>query len=316
MGQGRDDPVGTLLDRLAEREHDALVAQHRRALNGNPEGQTFLLEALREIVQSGFRARLGHERLGAEPQSPAALEQAWKQLSEQYDLLETPTPIPKRTESEAEQTALEAGQALGLAGSPVRARAWRRVGRDLVGHGALVAEVALLAPDEDAREPGSRVEAQPETTRTAVAALRPGETLEAVAVAANEAEADLMRARLREVGIPSLEERTGSNTPLLLSGGYREISVPARVAGEARRVLAPTEVETADTRPSRRVGLERVWLRRAGKTAAVWVLAPMVLTPLALVAVVAATAGLVAGAILLAIELAAVVTLIARRRRH
>src|SRR5918999_422803 len=88
-----------------------------------------------------------------------------------------------------------------------------------------------------------------------------------VAVAANQAETELLQGVLQEAGIPSNWRRTGGDIPDLLAAGYREIYVPAAAAEEAQALLATLETPDSeeDVAPTRRIGLERTGLRLFGK---------------------------------------------------
>jgi hypothetical protein len=96
-----------------------------------------------------------------------------------------------------------------------------------------------------------------------------------VAVAANQAEAELLQGVLADAEIPSTWRRTGGDLPDLLAAGYREIYVPAAAADEAQALLATLEAVPADDEPvpTRRIGLERTGLRLIGKVAAALVVA-------------------------------------------
>ena len=67
---------------------------------------------------------------------------------------------------------------------------------------------------------------------------RPPEPVK-VAWARNQAEAELIQGRLREVGIPSMTRRqAGFDVPDFLAAGPRDILVPDEAAEQAREVLA------------------------------------------------------------------------------
>jgi hypothetical protein len=114
-----------------------------------------------------------------------------------------------------------------------------------------------------------------------------------VAVAANQAEAELLQGVLADAEIPSTWRRTGGDLPDLLAAGYREIYVPAAAADEAQALLATLEAVPADDEPepTRRIGLERTGLRLIGKVAAALVVA----SPLASVALGLVTENAVLG---------------------
>ncbi len=313
-----------LVERYATEARDALTRRYRGALDDNPEGQSVLLDALREAALLGLRARWRSSARGFARQPPGLpeLKRACDQLREEYFLAEEPSPVPKETEDQAQQLTLEAGQALGLAGNPGRGRAWRKRGREAALEGALVAEaLARAAAGRGGIAPVAPAPAAPASGAPVSAAPVSGghERLVSVGVAANLAEAELMRGRLEQAGVPSVERRTGSNTILMLDGGAREVYVPAHAAGVARRLLAPapdeprTEVDQGRTRP---IGLERTWLRRSGK-AVIWAnVVPLAVAPLLIPVVVAVEAGVVAGVVFLALELIAIAAFVVLRKRR
>src|SRR5205823_1973755 len=94
-----------------------------------------------------------------------------------------------------------------------------------------------------------------------------------VGLAANQAEADLLRGILADAGIPSTWRRTGGDLPELLGAGYREIYVPAAAVEEARALLATVDAPEPDDEPepTGRVGLERTGLRLIDKATALLV---------------------------------------------
>jgi hypothetical protein len=67
-----------------------------------------------------------------------------------------------------------------------------------------------------------------------------GDRLVKVAFAPNQIEAEMIQGLLTSHGIPSLVKRAGFDVPELMSAGPRQIFVAARVAEEAREVLAGT----------------------------------------------------------------------------
>jgi hypothetical protein len=92
-----------------------------------------------------------------------------------------------------------------------------------------------------------------------------------VAVAANQAESELIQGVLQSAGIPSTWRRTGGDLAALLAGGYREVYVPDEAASEAAALLATTTVPglpAAAAERTRRVGLERSGIRLLGKATA------------------------------------------------
>jgi hypothetical protein len=71
-----------------------------------------------------------------------------------------------------------------------------------------------------------------------------------VAVAQNEAEADLIEALLRDAGIPAVVRRSrGADVPDFLASGARDVLVAASTAEIARDALSPEPREPA-TPPS------------------------------------------------------------------
>lgn len=92
-----------------------------------------------------------------------------------------------------------------------------------------------------------------------------------VALAANQAEAELIQGVLQVAGIPSTWRRTGGDLAALVAGGYREVYVPDDAAADAAALLAtttgPGPLERV-SEPTRRVGLERTGIRLLGKATA------------------------------------------------
>lgn len=94
-----------------------------------------------------------------------------------------------------------------------------------------------LAP-ADASEVGP-VDERVERARKIQPRLARGETVR-VAVAQNQAEAELMQNILLEEGIPSIVRRSGGfDVPDFLAAGPRDIMVPASGAEAARELLDP-----------------------------------------------------------------------------
>ena len=92
---------------------------------------------------------------------------------------------------------------------------------------------ASEAPDSPQHERARKI--RPELTR--------GEPVR-VAGGRNQAEAELIQNLLLEEGIPSMVRRSaGFDVPDFLAGGPRDVLVPESGAGEARAVLATTELE-------------------------------------------------------------------------
>lgn len=259
-------------DVLIGRESDAIVAalvrSYPRALVDNPEGVALIDEAVRRAIGLGLDA--GCKRAGC---SPAELdfgrEDAWVLWQRQRDQTpearawpaELAATVPLVSES-AQELLEAAGRELGLHG---------RASRDLRHTGGQAAEagaalVRALAEPSPAPDPPRAAAAE------AVGAPQPDGTVR-IAVAANQAEAELLQGVLADAGIPSNWRRTGGDLPELLAAGYREIYVPTDAAAEAQALLAPVETQDfeADPPATRRIGLERTGLRLIGKATAVLV---------------------------------------------
>jgi hypothetical protein len=154
---------------------------------------------------------------------------------------------------------VDAGRELGLHGRS--SRALGDAGEQAAEAGAALARALT--------EPSAAPESPQSATAGPVGHIQPDGTVR-VAVAANQAETELLQGVLQEAGIPSNWRRTGGDIPDLLAAGYREIYVPAAAAEEAQALLAT--LETPDTEqdpaPTRRIGLERTGLRLIGKATA------------------------------------------------
>jgi hypothetical protein len=166
----------------------------------------------------------------------------------------------------ARELLVDAGTELGL-----RRRALPRfaeAGARAADAGVALAR-ALTAPSPVPERPTSATSAE-------LGAPQPDGTVR-VAVAANQAEAELLQGVLADAEIPSTWRRTGGDLPDLLAAGYREIYVPAAAADEAQALLATLEAVPADDEPepTRRIGLERTGLRLIGKVAAALVVASL-----------------------------------------
>ena len=67
-----------------------------------------------------------------------------------------------------------------------------------------------------------------------------------VAGANNQSEAELIQGILRNAGIPSLVQRSGSaDVPDFLAAGWRDVLVPASMADDARDALTPAPDDAA-----------------------------------------------------------------------
>src|ERR687895_357043 len=134
------------------------------------------------------------------------------------------------------------------------------------GFDGLIGREAGAAPARALPEPSAAPETPQSATAGPVGHVQPDGTVR-VAVAANQAETELLQGVLQEAGIPSNWRRTGGDIPDLLAAGYREIYVPAAAAEEAQALLATLETPDPeeDVAPTRRIGLERTGLRLFGK---------------------------------------------------
>jgi hypothetical protein len=267
MGAG--EGVSGSLDGLIGREADAVVESlsraHPRVLAENPDGVALLGDAVRDAIRLGLDAGRGH---AARPVGELGFTQAeaWELWQRQRDRTpearawpaELATTEP-RVVARARELLVDAGRELGLHGRS--SRAFGDAGEQAAEAGAALAR-ALTEPS-----------AAPETPQSATAApvgdVQPDGTVR-VAVAANQAETELLQGVLQEAGIPSDWRRTGGDLPDLLAAGYREIYVPAAAAGEAQALLATLETPSIDEdpAPTRRIGLERTGLRLIGKATA------------------------------------------------
>jgi hypothetical protein len=257
-----EDDVAWLVSAYAEQRVNALATRHRRALDGNQDGQALLRDAVERAVDLGLRAHLdtlggpGHSGRGWDRDR---LRAGWEQAREGALLLDRPPELSVGTCEEAEELTLDAAEQLGLAGGPRRGGGWRTAGREAAWAGAVLAEVLArgasrlpMPPDAAAEPPPSALEGE----------------LVAVATAANQAEAELIQGRLAQAGVMSTWRRTGGDLPALLAAGYREVLVPAGAESRARDLLAARPALSSDEPATRAVGLERRWLRLTGKLAA------------------------------------------------
>ena len=278
MGAGEQVTAGR--EELIAREADAAVESlrraHPRALEDNPDGLELIADALRRGIGLGLHA--GCKRAG---RAAGVLDygraDAWESWQRQRERTPESTTWPAELDATAPEVVEEArellvavGVELGLRGRS--ARALRHAGGQAAEAGAALAR-ALAEPSPAAEAPRS-------ATAAPVGAIQPDGTVR-VAVAANQAEAELLQGVLNDAGIPSTWRRTGGDLPELLAAGYREIYVPADAAGEAQALLATMEApssEEPDVAPTRRIGLERTGLRLIGKATAVLVVAGILIS--------------------------------------
>jgi hypothetical protein len=269
---GGEDRVSAACDGLIGREADAvvgaLVRAHSRALADNPDGVGLIGEAVRRAIGLGLAAEC--ERVGCPVEElDCGHAEAWERWHRQRDRTpealawpaELEVTAPRIVES-ARELVVAAGGELGLHGRT--SRELRDVGGQAAEAGAALARA--LAGRSPAPEPPKRA------TVASVGAVQPDGTVR-VAVAANQAEAELLQGVLSDAGIPSTWRRTGGDLPELLAAGYREIYVPADAAEEAQALLATIERSDSeqDFAPTRRIGLERTGLRLIGKATALLV---------------------------------------------
>jgi hypothetical protein len=270
---GREELIGLEVDAAVE----SLRRAHPRALEDNPDGLEMVGEALRRAIGLGLHAAC--KRAGrAAGQLDYGRADAWESWQRQRERTPESTVWPAELEAttpevveEARELLVAAGMELGLRGRS--ARAVRRAGGQAAEAGAALAR-ALGEPSPAAEAPRS-------ATAAPVGAIQPDGTVR-VAVAANQAEAELLQGVLHDAGIPSTWRRTGGDLPELLAAGYREIYVPADAADEAQALLATMETpyssEEAEVAPTRRIGLERTGLRLIGKATAVLVVAGILIS--------------------------------------
>jgi hypothetical protein len=299
MGAGED--VWAARDDLIRREADAIVESiarsHPRQLTDNPDGVELLWDAVREAIGLGLDA--GCEHAGHLAQElDFSHPEAWALWQRQRDRTPEARAWPAelaatepRVLARARALLEGAGRELGLQGRP--ARALGDLGEQAAEAGAALAR-ALNEPT-----------AVPDFPRSATAGpvgdLQPDGTVR-VAVAANQAEAELLQGVLSDAGIPSNWRRTGGDLPELLAAGYREIYVPEAAAGEAQALLATLEATDSeqDALPTRRIGLERTGLRLFGKATVLLFVAGVVVALVLGVVTEEPTLGLVVLAAILA----------------
>jgi hypothetical protein len=271
--------VSAARDGLVGREADAVVDSlsraHPRALADNPDGVALLGEAVREAIGLGLDA--GCEHAGrAVGELDFGQAEAWERWQRQRDRTPEARAWPAelaatepRVVAHARELLVAAGRELGLHG-----RSSRALGD--MGEQAAEAGAALA---RSLAEPSPVPEAPQSATAAPVGEVQSDGTVR-VAVAANQAEAELLQGVLTDAGIPSNWRRTGGDLPQLLAAGYREIYVPAAAAGEAQALLATLETPDAepDPAPTRRIGLERTGLRLIGKATAILVVVSILIS--------------------------------------
>jgi hypothetical protein len=299
MATGED--VWAARDGLIRREADAIVESiarsHPRQLTDNPDGVELLADAVGKAIGLGLDA--GCEHAGREVEElDFSHPEAWALWQRQRDRTPEARAWPAelaatepRVLAHARELLDGAGRELGLQGRS--ARALGDLGEQAAEAGAALAR-ALTEPS-----------AVPDSPRSATAGpvgdLQPDGTVR-VAVAANQAEAELLQGVLTDAGIPSNWRRTGGDLPELLAAGYREIYVPEAAASEAQALLATLEATDSeqDVAPTRRIGLERTGLRLFGKATVLVFVAGVVVALVLGVATEEPTVGLVALAAILA----------------
>jgi hypothetical protein len=305
MGPG--EGVSAARDSLIGREADAIVESivrsHPRELRENPDGVGLLGDAVRDAILLGLDA--GCEHAGrAVGELGFSHAEAWALWQRQRDRTPEARAWPAelaatepRVVAHAREVMEDAGRQLGLQGRS--ARALGNLGEQAAKAGAALAR-ALTEPSAVPDSPQS-------ATAAPVGDVQPDGTVR-VAVAANQAEAELLQGVLTDAGIPSNWRRTGGDLPELLAAGYREIYVPEAAADDAQALLATLEAPDSeqDAAPTRRIGLERTGLRLIGKATALLVVAGIlvgvllgVLTEEPALGLVALAAIVVAGAAIL-----------------
>jgi len=255
---------------LLTRERDNVLAklqrQHARALEGNPEGCAAIAVALDAALLAGLQAQC--ELDGLEPGQLQASAQDWEAWEQQREEGSPSLGWPHHLARIAPQAVERASELLASAATdldlrmPERRALTRAGGQCAEAGAALVRTLTRPAPSE---APAFSAEPAP------VGPLEPDGSVR-VALAANQAECELIQGRLEAAGIPSTWRRTGSELPYLLAAGYREIYVPALAAGEAQALLATVAPSGAKPQPEthmRAVGLEHTGIRLLGKATAV-----------------------------------------------
>jgi hypothetical protein len=296
-GEGLSAARDSLIGREADAVVDSIVRSHPRELRDNPDGVELLGDAVRDAILLGLDAGCQHAGR-AVGELDFSHPQAWALWQRQRDRTPEARAWPAelaatepRVVAHARELTEGAGRELGLQGRA--ARALGDLGEQAAEAGAALAR-ALTEPSA---APGSPQSA----TAAPVGDVQPDGTVR-VAVAANQAEAELLQGVLTDAGIPSNWRRTGGDLPELLAAGYREIYVPEAAAGEAQALLATLEAPDSeqDALPTRRIGLERTGLRLIGKATALLVVAGILVGVVLGVLTEEPTLGLVALAAILA----------------
>jgi hypothetical protein len=267
-------PFDRLVGREVGRVREELERAHPRALSENPEGNALVAGALRDALRLGLEAGCRRAKTPVDELDyghPDAWERWQGERARSPEGLGWPGELEATTPdavAAARELVADPGADLGL-----RRRALRRfadAGAEVAEAGAALAR-ALTAPSPVPEAPAT-------ATSAALGAPQPDGSVR-VAMAANQAEAELLQGVLADAGIPSTWRRTGGDLPDLLAAGYREIYVPAAAADQAQALLATLEDSSPaddEPEPTRRIGLERTGLRLIGKWAAALVVASLV----------------------------------------
>jgi hypothetical protein len=271
-----EDRVSAAYDSLTGRELERVLADleraYPRALADNPQGAGLVAAALRDALRLGLEA--GCRRAG---RSPGELDyggtDAWERWQRERNRSPEGVGWPAELEVVAPDVIADARALLADTGVDLglhrRALArFRAAGAEAAEAGAALVR-ALTEP--------SPVPDSPRVGTSAPLGAPEPDGATRVAVAANQAEAELLQGVLANAGIPSNWRRTGGDLPELLAAGYREIYVPAAAAEEAQALLATLEDDSPEPepKPTRRVGLERTGLRLVGKVTAALVVASL-----------------------------------------
>jgi hypothetical protein len=288
----RDSLIGREADAIVE----SIVRSHPRQLRDNPDGVELIEDAVRDAIRLGLDAGCQHAGRAVE-ELDFSHPEAWALWQRQRDRTPEARAWPAelaatepRVVAHARELMEEAGRELGLHG---------RSGRALGDLGEQAAEAgAALA--RALTEPSAVPESPQSATAGPVGDVQPDGSVR-VAVAANQAEAELLQGVLTDAGIPSNWRRTGGDLPELLAAGYREIYVPEAAAAEAQALLATLEAPDSeqDAAPTRRIGLERTGLRLFGKATVLFVAAGILVGVVLGLLTEEPTLGLVALAVLL-----------------
>jgi hypothetical protein len=266
---GTEDRVSGAFDSLTEHELGSVLADlegaYPQALSDNPEGTALVAAALRDALQLGLEA--GCRRAGRRSgELDYGASNAWERWRRERDRNPDSPGWPAELETGAPEVIADARALLADAGVDLGLR--RRALARFQAAGAQAAEAgAALA--RALTEPSPVPEVPRVGTSAPLGAPEPDGATR-VAVAANQAEAELLQGVLADAGIPSNWRRTGGDLPHLIAAGYREIYVPAGAAEEAQALLATLEVDESESEPepTRPVGLERTGLRLVGKLTA------------------------------------------------